>query len=219
MGRSFTSTYVWLHFPLLRPPLSPFVLYFESHLHCTSYLAQRYTHELTFVDISNTSLVPYSNSNISYYLCFHFALQEGTGETPPAIYKSGVMYRFPLHIVRRAPRLTPTLQTPIKQYYHDRKQSSHPHTIKPSKTELSNKQLTPQNLETAIHSLFHDGLVIVENAIPHDPLDQLNAKMIQDAYTLQARNENSPYNYNPGNIQQDPPPTREYFSKDIFLST
>ncbi|GLA34451.1 hypothetical protein AnigIFM63309_006998 [Aspergillus niger] len=130
------------------------------------------------------------------------------------------MYQFPLRIARRTPQLTPTslLQTPIQKYYHDRKQSSHPHTIKPSKTELSNKQLTPQNLETAIHSLFHDGLVIVENAIPHDPLDQLNTKMIQDAYTLQARNENSPYNYNPGNIQQDPPPTREYFSKDIFLN-
>ncbi|RDK45842.1 hypothetical protein M752DRAFT_317652 [Aspergillus phoenicis ATCC 13157] len=130
------------------------------------------------------------------------------------------MYQFPLRIARRTPQLTPTslLQTPIQKYYHDRKQSSHPHAIKPSKTELSNKQLTPQNLETAIHSLFHDGLVIVENAIPHDPLDQLNTKMIQDAYTLQARNENSPYNYNPGNIQQDPPPTREYFSKDIFLN-
>lgn len=155
-------------------------------------------------------------------MCFEIALHERTGETSPAIYKSGVMYRFPPRIARRTPQLlTPaSLQTPIgKYYYHDRKQSSHPHTIKPSKTELANNQLAPQTLETAIHSLFHDGLIIIENAIPHDLLDQLNTKMIQDAYTLQARNENSPYNYNPGNIQQDPPPTREYFSKDIFLST
>ncbi|OJJ69861.1 hypothetical protein ASPBRDRAFT_56642 [Aspergillus brasiliensis CBS 101740] len=127
------------------------------------------------------------------------------------------MYRFPSSIARRTPRLIPTTPSPTKQYYHH-KQSSHPHTITPSKTELANNQLTPQNLETAIHSLFHDGLVIIDNAIPHEPLDHLNTKMIEDAYTLQARNENSPYNYNPGNIQQDPPPIREYFSKDIFLN-
>ncbi|OJZ85430.1 hypothetical protein ASPFODRAFT_62076 [Aspergillus luchuensis CBS 106.47] len=130
-----------------------------------------------------------------------------------------MMYRFPSGLARRTPRLTPPIQPPLKQYYHRCKQSSsHPRTIRPSKTELENNKLTPQNLETAIYSLFHDGLVIIENAIPHDPLDHLNTKMIQDAYTLQSRKENSPYNYNPGNIQQDPPPTREYFHKDIFLN-
>lgn len=131
-----------------------------------------------------------------------------------------MMYRFPSGLARRTPRLTPTIQTSLKQFYHRCKQpTSHPRTIRPSKTELENNKLTPQNLESAIYSLFHDGLVIIENAIPHDPLDHLNTKMIQDAYTLQSRKENSPYNYNPGNIQQDPPPTREYFHKDIFLST
>ncbi|EYE92048.1 phytanoyl-CoA dioxygenase [Aspergillus ruber CBS 135680] len=96
--------------------------------------------------------------------------------------------------------------------------SSYPTNIRPSQDEVRNKQLTPQNLEIAIRSLYHDGLVVVEDAIPHDSLDRLNTKMVQDARFLQSKKENSPYNYNPGNIQQDPPPAREYFDTNIFLN-
>jgi hypothetical protein len=96
--------------------------------------------------------------------------------------------------------------------------SSFPKTIRPSRSEIQNGQVTAQNLEIAIRSLHQDGLVVVEDAIPHECLDRLNEKMVQDAKTLQARKENSPFNYNPGNIQQDPPPVREYFDSQIFLS-
>lgn len=53
--------------------------------------------------------------------------------------------------------------------------------------------------------------------IAHEILDKLNEKMVQDAYELQARKD-SPFNYNKGNIQQDPPLTGEWFSDEIFLS-
>ena len=96
--------------------------------------------------------------------------------------------------------------------------SSYPTSICPSATEITNGQLSPQNMEIAIRSLYHDGLVVVENAVPHAVLDRLNEKMVQDAYTLQSRKDNSPYNYNRGNIQQDPPPVKDYFDPDIFLS-
>lgn len=96
--------------------------------------------------------------------------------------------------------------------------SSYPNAIKPSKSEIENGQLTPQNLEIAIRSLYHDGLVVVNDVVPHDMLDRLNGKMEQDAHKLYARKENSPFNYNPNNLQQDPPPTREYFESQIFLS-
>ena len=102
--------------------------------------------------------------------------------------------------------------------FSSRPMSSYPTNIRPSQDEVRNKQLTPQNLEIAIRSLYHDGLVVVEDAIPHDSLDRLNTKMVQDARFLQSKKENSPYNYNPGNIQQDPPPAREYFDTNIFLS-
>jgi hypothetical protein len=96
--------------------------------------------------------------------------------------------------------------------------SSYPISIRPSAIEIKNGQLSPQNLEIAIRSLYHDGLVVVENAVPHAALDRLNEKMVRDAYDLQRRKENSPYNYNRGNIQQDPPPVKDYFDPGIFLS-
>lgn len=102
--------------------------------------------------------------------------------------------------------------------FSSRPMSSYPTSIRPSQDEVRNRQLTPQNLEIAIRSLYHDGLVVVEDAIPHDALHHLNAQMVQDAHSLQSKKENSPYNYNPGNIQQDPPPVREYFDTNIFLS-
>lgn len=69
-----------------------------------------------------------------------------------------------------------------------------------------------------MRSLHQDGLVVIENAIPHDCLDRLNKKMIEDAYSLQSRKGDSPFNYNPGNIQQDAPPVNEYFEPSIFMS-
>lgn len=96
--------------------------------------------------------------------------------------------------------------------------SSYPISIRPSRLEIQNAHLSPQNLEIAIRSLHQDGLVVVEDVIPHDFLDHLNEKMVQDAYTLQARKADSPYNYIPGNIQQDAPPVKKYFASRIFMS-
>lgn len=96
--------------------------------------------------------------------------------------------------------------------------SSYPTSIQPSELEIQKARLSPQNLEIAIRSLHQDGLVVVENVVPHDVLDHLNEKMVQDAFTLQARKRNSPYNYNPGNIQQDAPPVMKYFGSKIFMS-
>jgi ectoine hydroxylase-related dioxygenase (phytanoyl-CoA dioxygenase family) len=98
------------------------------------------------------------------------------------------------------------------------KLTSHPTSIRPSRDEIKHERLSDQNLEVAIRSLYQDGLVVIENVIPHDCLDRLNKRMVEDAYYLQSKKENSPFNYNPGNIQQDAPPVREYFEPSIFMS-
>lgn len=98
------------------------------------------------------------------------------------------------------------------------KLTSYPTSIRPSRSEIQNARLSPQNLEVAIRSLHRDGLVVVEDVIPHDCLTRLNEKMVKDAYALQSREDDSPYNYNPGNIQQDAPPVSEHFDKNIFMS-
>ncbi|KAE9375242.1 phytanoyl-CoA dioxygenase family protein [Stipitochalara longipes BDJ] len=96
--------------------------------------------------------------------------------------------------------------------------SSHPKTVSVSSEEKAQGRLTNQNLELANRALHHDGLVVLENAISHEKLDFLNEKMVDDAKKLQGRGEESPYNYNKGNIQQDPPLTKKFFDKEIFLN-
>lgn len=98
------------------------------------------------------------------------------------------------------------------------KLTSHPTSIRPSNDEIQEGRLSSRHLEVAIRSLHRDGLVVVENVVPHDSLNRLNKKMVEDAYTLQNKKGDSPYNYNPGNIQQDAPPIWEYFDKNIFMS-
>jgi len=93
-----------------------------------------------------------------------------------------------------------------------------PTAIRPSPEELKNKRLNEENVKVAVEALARDGIVVVEDAIPHEDLDHLNAKMIQDSLILQSRGEDGPFNYNKGNLQQDSPPWAEYFHPSIFCS-
>ncbi|KAH6613905.1 phytanoyl-CoA dioxygenase family protein [Boeremia exigua] len=95
--------------------------------------------------------------------------------------------------------------------------SSTPIAIAVSATEKSNGHLGQRNLEIATRALVRDGLVVLEDMIDDAVLDRLNEKMVKDAYELQSRKD-SPYNYNKGNIQQDPPLTSEYFEDSIYIN-
>lgn len=95
--------------------------------------------------------------------------------------------------------------------------SSTPISIQVSESEIKDAALSQKNLEIATRTLRRDGLVVLEDLIPHNVLDKLNKKMVEDAYVLQAKKD-SPYNYNKGNIQQDPLLTQEMFSNEVYLS-
>ncbi|KAL5325021.1 hypothetical protein ACEPPN_006143 [Leptodophora sp. 'Broadleaf-Isolate-01'] len=98
------------------------------------------------------------------------------------------------------------------------KLSSLPKIVQVSAEERCAGALTWRNLELANRALHHDGLVVLENAISTAKLDRLNEKMVQDALMLQSKGDDMPYNYNKGNIQQDPPLTATHFSPSIFLN-
>ncbi|KAI4672459.1 uncharacterized protein J4E78_000960 [Alternaria triticimaculans] len=95
--------------------------------------------------------------------------------------------------------------------------SSTPISIVPSASEVKAGELNQRNLEIATRALSRDGLVVLEDMIDHAVLDWLNKKMVQDALELQGRKD-SPFNYNKGNIQQDPPMTQEWFSDEIYAN-
>ncbi|KAF2451406.1 hypothetical protein P171DRAFT_400890 [Karstenula rhodostoma CBS 690.94] len=94
---------------------------------------------------------------------------------------------------------------------------SNPLSITPSPAEIKNGALTQKNLEIAIRALSRDGLVVIEDLVPHAILDKLNHKMVQDAYELQSRKD-SPFNYHKGNIQQDPPLVKDFFFPEVFTN-
>ena len=93
-----------------------------------------------------------------------------------------------------------------------------PIVIRPSEMEIQNQSLDSRNLEKAVRHVHRDGLVVVENIVLHDELDRLNAKMTKDAFMLQAKGKDGPFNYNLGNLQQDAPPVADYFFPSIFTS-
>ncbi len=78
--------------------------------------------------------------------------------------------------------------------------SSLPVVVQASPEEVFDGKLTWKNLECAVRALHRDGLVVLENVIEYSRLDALNKKMVEDSRTLQLRGENSPYNYNKGQV-------------------
>ncbi|KAM0815656.1 putative Phytanoyl-CoA dioxygenase [Seiridium cardinale] len=100
-----------------------------------------------------------------------------------------------------------------------RPQSRLPTVVKPSFQEVRNSLLSERNLEHAVRAIHRDGLVVINDVVPHEVIDSLNEKMVEDALVLQARGNNGPFNYNQGNLQQDAPPVSEHFHPSIFVNT
>ncbi|KAF2473710.1 phytanoyl-CoA dioxygenase family protein [Lindgomyces ingoldianus] len=92
-----------------------------------------------------------------------------------------------------------------------------PISIQLSEAERKSGKLSQRNLETAARALQRDGLVVIEDLVPHDILDRMNEKMIKEAYELQGKKD-SPFNFNKGNIQQDPLLTEEWFNEEVFVN-
>ncbi|OJD34470.1 phytanoyl-dioxygenase [Diplodia corticola] len=95
---------------------------------------------------------------------------------------------------------------------------SEPISVRVSEAEVTAGRLGWRNVEIATRALHRDGLVVLQGLIKHENLDRLNKKMVEDAYVLQAMGDDGPFNYNKGNIQQDPPLTRQWWDPSIFVN-
>ncbi|GAO52820.1 phytanoyl-CoA dioxygenase [Saitoella complicata NRRL Y-17804] len=93
-------------------------------------------------------------------------------------------------------------------------------TILPlSPAEHSTQLLSPRSLQHALEALHRDGIVVLSNAVSHGSIDALEARMLSDVDVLRKKDGDAmPYNYNRGNVQQDPPPVVEYLKKDVFMN-
>ncbi|KAM5354252.1 hypothetical protein ACJ41O_000902 [Fusarium nematophilum] len=116
----------------------------------------------------------------------------------------------------RTRMILPTLSKATRSFATTRTTS--PGVIQPSAKEINSLILDSRDLEKAVRHMHKDGLVVVEDVVPHEHLDLLNERMVKDAHALQARGDKGPYNYNRGNIQQDAPPVAEFFLPSIFTN-
>ena len=72
-------------------------------------------------------------------------------------------------------------------------------------------------LAQAIDALNRDGIVVLEDAIDLDHLAILRARCLEDIELLLNRPD-KPFNWNPGNLQQDPPPFPPYLFRDVLVN-
>ncbi|KAL7793687.1 hypothetical protein V8C37DRAFT_415570 [Trichoderma ceciliae] len=124
-----------------------------------------------------------------------------------------VRFRTPRMMCRGLATVASTVKTSPSPGLH------WPAVVRPSASEMENARLDERSLEKAVRHIHQDGLVVIEDVVPHEDIDHLNTKMVHDARVLQNMGDKGPFNYNQGNLQQDAPPVAEYFHPSIFTNT
>jgi len=83
--------------------------------------------------------------------------------------------------------------------------------------EIRNRIMTPEHLQAAVGALRRDGFVVLNHIIETAHLERLRERMLADVEAILAR-EDAPFNFNTGNLQQDPPPFAPYLFHDVLLN-
>lgn len=73
------------------------------------------------------------------------------------------------------------------------------------------------DLQSAIDALCEHGIVVLEDAVDPEHIATLRQRCLADVELLLKR-PNKPFNWNPGNMQQDPPPFPPYLFRDVLVN-
>jgi len=90
-------------------------------------------------------------------------------------------------------------------------------TIEVGADEIRSGKMTQAHLAEAVQAIREDGFVALRNIVSAASVATLREKLIADVAALQARPD-APYNWNTGNIQQDPPPFPPYLFRDVLVN-
>lgn len=90
-------------------------------------------------------------------------------------------------------------------------------TLKVTAQELQSGQLSDAHRTEAVAAIRSDGMVVLEDVVDPAHLEMLYMRMGADLERILAR-EDAPFNFNAGNVQQDPPPFAPYLFRDILLN-
>jgi ectoine hydroxylase-related dioxygenase (phytanoyl-CoA dioxygenase family) len=83
--------------------------------------------------------------------------------------------------------------------------------------EIQTGKIIPAHLQQAVQALQEDGYVILNELLDRGPMALLAEKMVADAQEILSRDD-VPFNFNRGNIQQDPPPFHPYLFKEVLVN-
>jgi ectoine hydroxylase-related dioxygenase (phytanoyl-CoA dioxygenase family) len=83
--------------------------------------------------------------------------------------------------------------------------------------EARSGKITLQHLEAARKAILEDGYVFLNDLVDCDHMAVLRDRMLEDTRQILARTD-VPYNFNRGNIQQDPPPFHPFLFRDVLLN-
>lgn len=84
-------------------------------------------------------------------------------------------------------------------------------------TEIESGKMSPDHLNAAAHAVLTDGFVILNDIVDRTHLDLLRERMLADVEKILARDD-TPFNFNSGNIQQMPPPFPPYLFRDVLVN-
>lgn len=84
-------------------------------------------------------------------------------------------------------------------------------------SELQSGVMSPEHLQAAIDAMQQDGFVVLKNVVDTAHLDVLHERMLADLDMILTRKD-APFNFNKGNVQQDPPPFPPYLFRDVLLN-
>ncbi len=90
-------------------------------------------------------------------------------------------------------------------------------TINCTPEEVQNGKLTEAHLQEALDAIDRDGCVVLQDVIDLEHIAILRKKMLEDVALFTGRKD-APFNFNRGNVQQDPPPFPPYLFKDVLLN-
>ncbi|MHB8637840.1 MAG: phytanoyl-CoA dioxygenase family protein [Fimbriimonadaceae bacterium] len=90
-------------------------------------------------------------------------------------------------------------------------------TIQISDGERGAASLNDDARDRAVRTLRGDGVVVLAGAIPGDKIAILRERALADVEAL-AKREDAPFNWNRGNLQQDPPPFPPYLFREVLAN-
>jgi len=74
-----------------------------------------------------------------------------------------------------------------------------------------------KGLNEAVSALRKDGIIVLEDAVDLEHIGILRERSLADIELLLKRPD-KPFNWNPGNLQQDPPPFPPYLFRDVLVN-